>query len=338
MTEKKPLKLTHVLLAVAAVILVATALALCYLSSAASPAGQSYTLKASVNEDCTGTPWFVGEEKGLFSQYGLTFVDVGQTVTEQRTTALALGQIDVLDADPLMLAELIKSGVRVRAVAQSGASATDGDLNKEYLHWLVLNNSSLQNFSSIGAGDRKITVGIAALGTSPELQTNALLEKAGVPESKVEYVIIPDQNQQQALRQGLIDIAVLHSAFYACAEARGGVRIVATSTDALGPAGGTTLLICRESFIEEHPDTVRKFIQGYKASERWCNANRAEAGNITAERLGLCTGVSHYYSESGEVSEAELQVWLDEMVAQGIIKPGELKPTDLYTDEFSDIW
>ncbi len=306
--------------------------------SGAGSKKDDYTLKASVNNDCTGTPWFVGQEKGFFKAAGLTFIDVGQTVTEQRVTALALGQIDVLDADPLMLANVLKSGVKVKAVAQSGDSSSDGDLAKEYLQWLVLNESSLQSFASIKDSNRTIKIAIAGMGTSPELQTEALLKKYGVPEDRIEYVIIPDQNQYQALRQGLIDVAVLHAAFYACAHAQGGVRIIGTSTDAFGSAGGNTLLVFSEKFIQDHPETVRRFIAGYKNSEKWCNANRMEAGTITARHLGICTGVSHYYSESGAISDTQLQFWIDQMVEQGFLTPGEMKPSDLYTGEFRDAW
>jgi ABC-type nitrate/sulfonate/bicarbonate transport system substrate-binding protein len=55
-----------------------------------------YTLKASVTNDCTGTPWFVGSQQGFFKEQGLDYIDVGQTVATQRSYALALGQIDVL--------------------------------------------------------------------------------------------------------------------------------------------------------------------------------------------------------------------------------------------------
>jgi len=101
-----------------------------------------------------------------------------------------------------------------------------------------------------------------------------------------------------------------------------------------------TLLICKENFIQSHPETVEKFIAGYKKSERWCNENPQEAGNITADRLGLCDGggISHYYSDIGDINESQLQIWLDEMTIQGLIKPGEFKVSDLYTNQFKNVW
>ncbi len=299
-----------------------------------------YTLKASVTNDCTGTPWFVGSQQGFFKKEGLDYIDVGQTVATQRSYALALGQIDVLDADPLTLVNLLKSGVKVKAVAQSGISPENGDRNKEYLHWDVLGDSDLTSFESIKNSNRTIKIGVGALGCSSDLQTNSLLRKYRIPSSKVEYVVIPEENQQQALRESIIDIAVLQTAYHGCTQLRLHARSLASSSDALGEAGGMTLLIFREDFIEAHPETVEKFIKGYKESERWCNENRKEAGNITAERLGLCEGgaISHYYSNNGDVNETQLQMWLDEMIVQGLISPNEYKVSDLYTDRFKNAW
>jgi ABC-type nitrate/sulfonate/bicarbonate transport system substrate-binding protein len=299
-----------------------------------------YTFKASVTNDCTGTPWFVGSQQGFFEKQGINYTDVGQTVATQRPYALALGQIDVLDADPLTLINLLKSGAEVKVVAQSGISPENGDTKQQYLSWIVANESDLTSFESIKYINRTVKVGVGALGCSSDLQTNALLRKYGIPANKIEYSVIPEENQQQALRENIIDIAVLQPAYSGCTQKRLNARYIASSSDALGEAGGMTLLICKENFIHSHPETVEKFITEYKESERWCNENPQEAGNITAERLGLCEGgaVSHYYSDKGNVNESQLQVWLDEMTIQGLIKPGEFKVSDLYTDQFKNVW
>jgi ABC-type nitrate/sulfonate/bicarbonate transport system substrate-binding protein len=341
MVDHRKVRLAAIGIFAMIMILVIAAAGIYYLGqkgSGASVTDNNYTIKVGVNEDCTGIPWFVGDEENIFKADGFSYVNVGQTVTEQRPTALAVGQVDVLDIDPLTLANMIKSGIKVTAVAQSGDSPHDGDLMKEYMHWLVLNSSDLATFESIKTANRTIKIGVSALGTSDDLQTNALLRRYNISKDQIEYVVIPDLNMQQALRRGDIDIAVLRAAFYACAEHNGGVRILAKSTDAFGSSGGTTLLVFKDSFIQQHPETVRKFIVAYKDAERWCNANRAEAARITATHLQICTGDSHYYSESGAIDDSQLQFWIDQMVADGDLGQGDMKPSDLYTMEFNDTW
>ena len=78
----------------------------------------------------------------------------------QRAYALELGQIDVLDADPLTWFNLLKSGVKVKALVQIGISPGDGDTKKEYLHWDVRNDSELTSFKSINNSNRTIKIGV----------------------------------------------------------------------------------------------------------------------------------------------------------------------------------
>lgn len=299
---------------------------------------EDFTLKASVNKDCSGTPWFVGVEKGFFKAAGVNFEDVGQIAGPQRNLALTSGQIDVEDADPQGLINLLQAGVKVKGVAQSGDEPTDGDINKEHMHWEVLENSPIKTPADIAKQSGKVKVGILSSGICADTQNNELLRKYNVPKDKIEYVIIPDPQQEQALRQGLIDIAILHPPFYFAAEKHGGVRTLASSKDAFGAAGGTTLLLFREDFIKEHPETVRKFIKGYKSTEKWTNQNRVEAGKLTAKDIGLTEAAVHYYSSTGKVNDTQLQYWIDALVTDGVIKKGEYKPSDLYTDEFKDAW
>jgi ABC-type nitrate/sulfonate/bicarbonate transport system substrate-binding protein len=330
------------------VIILAIAVAVYYLADGGSNSGTTVnntnnsnnTILASVNNDCSGTAFFIGVTQGFFKDAGLNFVDVGQTVTSQQPTALAIGQVDVLDTDPMTLVELLMSGVNVTAVAQSGVSATDGDPDKEYLHWDVTNNSDLTTFASINNSSTVIKIGINTMGGDSQLQTNALLQKYNISPDKIEYVVIPEQNQQEALIQGLIDVACLQPAFYGCSEYRIHARPIATSADAMGSAGGMSLIVFTDSFIQQHPETVDQFIIAYKDAERWADDNRQEAGNITAQRLGLCQGgaIAHYYSYSGAINTTQLQDWLNEMTVQGVIKPGQYTPSDLYTDEFQNAW
>ncbi len=299
---------------------------------------EDYTLKASVNKDCSGTPWFVGVEKGFFKDAGVNFVDEGQIAGPQRNAAFIAGQIDVEDADPQALINMLKAGVKVKAVAQSGDEPADGDINKEHMHWVVREDSPLKTPADIAKQKDKVKVSVISLGICADTQNNALLRKYNVPKDKIEYVVIPDAQAEQALRQGLVDIAVLHPPFYFAAEKHGGVRILASSSDAFKGAGGTTLLVYREDFIKEHPETVRKFTKAYKDTEKWVNQNRDEAGKLTAKDIGLEEAAVHYYSSTGEINTEQLQYWIDALVTDGVIKKGEFKPEDLYTDEFKDTW
>ncbi|MFB3764756.1 MAG: ABC transporter substrate-binding protein [Methanotrichaceae archaeon] len=295
-------------------------------------------VKASVNKDCSGTPWFVGVQKGFFEKAGFTLDDVGQIAFPQQPAAFVSGQMDVYDGHPVNIINLIKAGAPIIGVAQSGDEPTDGDISKMHMHWLVKDDSPIKTFADIGKQDKKVKIQIVANGICSDVETNALLRKYNIPKDKIEYVVLPDPEAIQALKQGLIDVAALHPPFFTAAEKEGGVRIIATSTQAFGQAAGQSLIAFSKDFIKKHPDRVREFIKGYKDAEKWSNANRDEAGVITAKTIGLKAATVHYYSSTGKVNDSELQYWIDNLVLDGLIKPGEFKPKDLYTTEFKDTW
>lgn len=335
-----PDKRTKIGIAVAAAIIVIALAANGFglFSQNKGPIAENFTVKASVNKDCSGTPWFVGIEKGFFKDAGINLVDVGEIPAPQRAVALGSGQIDVLDDHPSDLINLLKAGAPITGVAQSGDEPEDGDPRKLHMHWLVLENSSLRKASDILNMSRKVKVGVLALGTCVDTENNAWIRKNGIPKDKIEYVVLPDPQQEQALRQGLIDIAILHPPFFTAAESHGGVRILTTSKEAFGSAGGMTFLMFGKDFIKNHPEAVRRFIHAYKNAEKWSNVNRDEAAKITSKVIGLDNSTVHYYSDNGVVNMSQVQYWIDSLTTDGVIKPGEYKPENLYTDEFKDVW
>lgn len=303
------------------------------------------TVNAAVTKDCAGTPWFVGQEKGFFEEGGINFVDKGEIAWAQQPAALLSGQINVYDGHPNALLNLLKSGAKVKAVAVGDAEPFN-NTDAEHMHWLVKEDSPLKSAEDIKTfvdqNNRKVKIAVGSTGICADLETNAWFRKNNISTDYYEFVVLADPQQEQALQQGLIDIATLHPPFYNKAETNGGVRVLFTSTDAFGPAAGLTFVIFTEDYINQYPGTVRDFITAYKNGERWTNANREEAGEITARNIGLpYTSNVHWYSESGAISETVknyTQQWIDAMVADGQLQPGEYRPEDLYTTEFQDTW
>ena len=306
------------------------------------PLAQNITIKANVNKDCAGTPWYVGIQKGFFVANGVDFKDQGHLDWSLQPTALISGQTNVADGHPNTIINLLESGAKVKAVVQGGSEPFEGNIMKYHMHWLVLNSSSYHTIQDLVANGHKPKIAIGALGICSDLENNAWFLKHNLTKNDFEYTIIPDPQQEQALRQGLIDVAVLHPPFYTAAEAHGGVRVIETSYDTLlnklGSAGGLSLLYFTDDFIKNHPNDVRAFTKAYKDAERWSNDHPKESGELTAKNVGLPMANSHYYSYSGAINDSEIQQWIDVMVANGDIPAGKYKPSDLYTTEFSDLW
>lgn len=333
--------------AVVVIVVVIIAAFVAFGGSVFAPKADNNTITAAVTKDCAGTPWFVAQEKGFFEKAGVNFKDAGEIPEKNKPAAFASGQTNVYDGHPNAVINLLKSGAKIKgtAVGDAEPTANGNQVDKDHMHYLVSENSTLKSAADIKAraesGD-KVKVAVSSTGICADLEFNAYLRKNGLTKDDVEYVVLPDPQQEQALQQGQIDVAALHPPFYKKAESDGGVRVFVTSYEAFGDAAGLTLVVFTEEYIEKYPGTVRDFLNAYKDGERWANANREEAGEITAKNIGLpYTSNTHYYSESGAINDkvkGYLQEWIDAMVADGYLKEGEYKPEDLYTTEFSDTW
>jgi ABC-type nitrate/sulfonate/bicarbonate transport system substrate-binding protein len=265
-----------------------------------NPAGTQnlITIKANVNKDCAGTPWFVGVQKGYYLANGIDFQDQGHLDWSLQPAALISGQTNVADAHPNTIINLLENGAKVKGVVASGYEPSKENIMKHHMHWLVLNSSSYHTIQDLVAKGHKPKIAVGSLGICADLENNAWFRQHNLTKDSFEYTIVPDPQQEEALRQGLIDVAVLHPPFYTAAEAHGGVRVIETSYDTLpsdknGSVAGLSLLYFTDDFIKNHPDDVRKFIKAFKEAERWSNDHPNESGELTAKDIGLSTANAH---------------------------------------------
>jgi ABC-type nitrate/sulfonate/bicarbonate transport system substrate-binding protein len=109
--------------------------------------------------------------------------------------------------------------------------------------------------------------------------------------------------------------------------------------------GGSYVL--REKFIKDNPNTSRKLIEGISRAIAWAQATppqevRARFERIIAERkrnedvlpikYWKSTGVA---AKGGVIGDPEVQVWIDWLVKDELLKPDQLKPSDIYTNELN---
>ena len=307
-------------------------------STSISVASGQYLIRANVDKDCTATPWLVGEQKGFFKHYNISFVDAGSLDWSLMPASLVAGKTDVYDAEINALINLRQGGAKVVGVVRSNAEPDPSDkIHANHMKWLVLNSSpySSDTIEALIANGHKPKVAVGALGICADLETKVWFKQHNLTKDNIEFVVMADPLQEGALRQGQIDVAVLHPPFYTAAMQHGDVRVLTTSYDAFGSYGGYSLLVFTEDFIKKNPDAVRAFIKAFKGGERWSNDHPVESGTLLKDNIGLSGAASHYYSYTGEIKDSDLQPWIDEMVANGDLKSGEVKPSDLYTTEFS---
>jgi ABC-type nitrate/sulfonate/bicarbonate transport system substrate-binding protein len=309
------------------------------LSPSSQPRTSGFTIRTGIPSDCSGTPWYVGQEKGYFEHNNITLVDRGSLDWTLQGVALVGGQIDVIECYPSAMINLLLSGAKIHAVALSGMSTSSNGTNQSgTMHWLVQEDSAYKTVQDLVADGKKPKIGVSVPGFCMKLDESGWYAANNISMESFEYVIIPDPQLEEALRHGQIDVAILPESFYSVVEQRDGFRVIETSIDPYGSIADTTFLVFTDEYIKKNPDGVRAFIHAFKDAERWSNDHPNESRELTATKLGVSTVTLHQYSFTGAITDDVIQPWIDAMVLDDRISEGQIQPSDLYTTEFSDTW
>jgi ABC-type nitrate/sulfonate/bicarbonate transport system substrate-binding protein len=274
-------------------------------------------------------PVYIADEKGWFEEEGLKIEWVGELPSAQLVPAVASRNIDFANRHTPLLLTANAGGARLKIVA-AGAQTTP---ERPHMRYLVPKGSSIRTVKDF----KGKKVGINSFGACSEYVLKEYLRRNGL-ERDIQFVVIPDTNQEQALKQGLIDVAVLHSPFYEKAVKVGDVREVFNDYIVDKGVSGMLPYFTHDDFIKEHPEIVRKFVKVLVRASNWTNEHHDEAGIIFAKRRGLepqYSGSWSYYKNGIVASNTQVQWWIDLLVREGKLKKGEVNARDVYTNEFN---
>lgn len=266
---------------------------------------------------------------------------IGNTISgPQDIQAATTGDVDFGGAFNGAVVKLAASKAPIKAVVSYYGADKDS-----YNGFFVLNNSPIKTAKDL-VGKK---IGVNTLGAHAEAITKTYLSRNGLTDEeikKVELVVVPPVNTEQALRQGQIDVASLSGVLRDKAVDRGGVRALYTDYELLGAFSAGTYVI-RQDFIKKNPDTVRKFVTGVAKAIEWARTQpRADVvarfEQIIAKRGRNEDASSLKFFKSyavagkgGLIEDKEFQTWIDWLSRTGELKGKEIKPGDIYTNEFN---
>ncbi|MFP3040485.1 ABC transporter substrate-binding protein [Treponema primitia] len=193
------------------------------------------------------------------------------------------------------------------------------------------------------------TFGVNTLAAASEAYIKNYLVKGGLTPAeidKVELVVIPPVSMAQALRSKQIDGAQISGIIKDKSLESGGLRIVFSDIDIFGD-NTNNLYAVRKEFAEQNPNSTRKLVEAMAKAIEWSKETpieevRARMKDIIKKRNRdeEVTTVDYFKgfglaSKGGLVYDKDLQIWIDWLVSQDDLKEGQLKPTDIYTNEFN---
>ncbi|MGB8933248.1 MAG: ABC transporter substrate-binding protein [Anaeromyxobacteraceae bacterium] len=274
-------------------------------------------------------PVYVADEKGWFKEEGIQIEWVGEVPAAQLVVAVAARSIDFANRHTPLVLTARAGGAKVKIVA-AGAQTTP---DRPHMKYLVLPDSAVKGVKDL----KGKKVAINSFGACSEYVLKEHLRRNGL-DKDVNFVVIPDANQEQALKQGLVDVGVLHSPYYEKVVKTGAAREIFNDHVVDDGLSGMLPYFTNEDFAREHPDVVRKFVKVLVRASDWTNEHHEEAGRIFAKRRGLdpqYAGSWHYYPRGLVPGPKQVQWWIDLLVREGKLKAGDVKATDVYTNEFN---
>lgn len=307
--------------------------------SSVAEAKELFPLRTHTRKDCTLAPVLVADKKGFFAEEGLKLVFTGELTEAEILPSILNGNNDFADSHPNGLALKINGGAKVIGVERSIIEPT-ADKNPRLRHmWYYANAKSgiktWEDFKNYKPG-KKIKFG-GWPNSCEDLIANKVFDKLGIPRDRFEWVTFEtDLEQVQALKQGLIDVTMVHPPFYDAAEEAKLVKIGDSQDAGLGEAAGAYLYYFSTDFVQKHPEQIKGFVRALLKAQRWANANPEQTAKWTGEFIGMEVKGNHYYSETSKIDDISIQPWIDDLIKNGLIKEGDLgsKVTDVITHEF----
>ena len=211
--------------------------------------------------------------------------------------------------------------------------------------FFTLGNSPIQ-----GARDligKKVAVN--TLGAHSEFMLKEYLSRGGLGAAElrdVTLIVMPPVNSELALRQGQVDVAALYDIFRDRALERGDLRTLFTDHDLFGELTAGSYVM-HNDFTRKNEKTTRHFVAAVARALEWSRQTPrdeviARFEKIIAERgRNEDSSVVKYWKSygvagrGGVIAEREFQIWLDWMVKDGSLKPGQLSRGDLYDNRFN---
>ena len=278
-------------------------------------------------------PWFdpvyIADEKGWFAEEGLKIEWGGEVGAAQLVPAVASRSIDIANRMTPLILTANQGGARLKIIL-AGAQTTE---ERPHMKYLVKPDSKISALPDL----KGKKIGINSFGACSEYVLKEYLRRNGL-DKDVNFVVVPDANQEQALAQGLIDVGVLHSPYYEKVTGSGGGRAIFSDYVVDNGEAGMLPFFTQEDFIKEHPEEVKKFVKVLAKAVDWVNENHEEAGLIFAKRRGLdprYAGSWSFYQHGLIPNDGPVQWWIDYLEKEGKLPGGAIKAKDVYTNQYN---
>jgi len=255
--------------------------------------------------------------------------------------ALKKGDIDMYTGHPDAWINAIKGGVKLRAVLAGSKG------HPKFPHdtaWVPKDSPIREPRDVIG----KKVGGLTTAGWDQGCMSfywAQFFRIHGISPSQLINAVVPPQQQEQALQQGLIDIMTVHPPQTGVIERSGKYRRIwqsweITEGDVIDKQDAEISLYgFTEEFIRNRPEIVKRYVKAAIKSEAFTVDFQELYTDWIQGKIGwvppVREGGDHNNHSTGLIRESAVQKWIDWKVFTKELTPGQIKPADLFTNEFN---
>jgi ABC-type nitrate/sulfonate/bicarbonate transport system substrate-binding protein len=282
-------------------------------------------------------PYEIADALGFFEGKGICFEAEGASPGgPESLAALASGSIDVAGAATPAMINAIAGGAKILCIMpRAGVSK---DVSSKFF---VLDSSSINAATDI----KDKSVAVNTLGAHLDYTIREYLRLHGLNNDDVKLVAVPGPQLDETLRDRKADVVavgVWQSPIAAKVAAEGGVRVLFTDHDVLGDIVLASNAM-EKAFIDRHPQAVKEFVTASAKAVDWATEHPDDARKLVAQILqkrsedpaGAVSWQGYGLAQHALYKDHDIKFWLDVLVREGKLKPGQFSPEDIATNKYN---
>lgn len=272
---------------------------------------------------------YLADELGYFKDTNTRPKYIGKVASPQIIPLVGTGDIDFGTRMVPLVISAIASGADMKVVAAGGETLK----NAPHMKYFVRKDSGIKEAKDLEGK----TIGINSFGACSEFVTKKWLKQQGVDVDKIKWVVVPDDENEQAVASGGVDLAIIHPPHSGGAEKNPELVRLWSDYDLDQGLGGMSPYTVNGKFAKEHPEAVKDFVTAIAKAGNWVNENPEEARKMIGKRLGMDVNKVERYAfvKDQVISEPPVQYYIDILEKEGKIKKGSVKAEEVYTNEYN---
>lgn len=254
---------------------------------------------------------------------------VGKVAAPQIIPLVGTGDIHFGARMVPLVISAIAAGADMKVIAAGSKTLQEAP----HMKYFVRKDSSIRTPKDLEGK----TIGFNSFGACAEFVSKTYFREHGANVDKINFLVVPDNQNEQAVVSGNVDLAIIHPPHSGGAEANPELLRLWSDYDLDRGLGGMSPYSVNGKFARENPQVVRDVVAAIAKAGNWVNEHPLESRQYTAERLGMeLKHVERYaYVDNQIITEPPIQYYIDVLEREGKLQPGKVSVKDVYTNEYN---